>query len=113
MKTMTMRSSFFSPLHAKVLVALIAACGVAGISMMPAHAESNDKRDEHQDKGNHKDEGHGDREHGDRERGDRDRRGHDGPGYYPQPVYAPPAVYYPPQQSPGLSLFVPLDIHIR
>jgi len=108
MKTMTMRSRSFSPLHGKALVALIAVCGLAGISMMPAHAEGNDKRDEHQDKGNHRDQGHGDRE-----RGERDRRGHEDRRFYPQPIYAPPAVYYPPQQSPGISLFLPLDIHIR
>jgi hypothetical protein len=29
---------------------------------------------------------------------------------YSQPVYAPPPVYYEPQQSPGISLFFPLDI---
>jgi hypothetical protein len=116
MKTMTMRSRFFSPLRGKALVALIASsvvCGMAGISMMPAHADDNDKRDEHHDNGNHKDQGHGDQGHGDRDHGDRDRRGHEEPRYYPQPIYAPAPVYYPSQQSPGISLFVPLDIHIH
>jgi hypothetical protein len=32
------------------------------------------------------------------------------PYNYSQPVYAPPPVYYEPQQSPGISLFFPLDI---
>jgi hypothetical protein len=111
MKTMTMRSRFFSPLHGKALVALIASsavCGIAGVSMMPAHAGGNDKSDEHRDEGNHRDQGHGDREHV-----DRDRRGHEERRFYPQPIYAPPAVYYPLQQSPGVTLFLPLDIHIR
>jgi len=108
MKTMKTRSRFLSSLHGKVVVALIATCGMTGIGMMPAHADGNDKHDEHQDKGNHKDQGHGDKDHG-----DRDRRGHQEPHYYPQPVYAPPPVYYPSQQSPGITLFVPLDIHIH
>jgi hypothetical protein len=118
MKTTTMRSTIFSPRHGKALLALIAVCGLAGTSMMPAHAEGNDQRDEHRDRGNHKDQGHEDRGredrgHEDRRHGDRDRRGYEQPRYYPQPVYAPPAVYYPPQQSAGISLFLPLDIHIR
>ncbi len=111
MKTMTRRSRFFSPLHGKTLVALIASsvvCGIAGISMMPAHADGNDKHDQHQDQGQHKDQGHGDKDHH-----DQDRRRHEETRYYPQPIYAPPPVYYPSQQSPGISLFVPLDIHIH
>jgi hypothetical protein len=113
MKTTTMRSRISSPRRGKALLALIAVCGLAAISMMPAHAEGNDKRDEHQDKGNRKDQGHEDQRHGDQRHGDRERRGHEQPRFYPQPVYAPPAVYYPPQQSAGISLFLPLDIHIR
>ena len=111
MKTMTRRSRFLSPRHGKALMALIASsvvCGIAGISMMPAHADDNDKHDQHQDRGQHKDQGHGDKDHH-----DQDRRRHEEPRYYPQPVYAPPPVYYPSQQSPGISLFVPLDIHIH
>jgi ABC-type Zn2+ transport system substrate-binding protein/surface adhesin len=108
MKTMAMRSKFLSSPRGKSLVALIAVCGITGVSVMPAHADGNDKRDEHQDKSNHKDQGHGDKDHR-----DRNRRAHEEPLYYPQPIYAPPAVYYTSQQSPGISLFVPLDIHIR
>jgi hypothetical protein len=111
MKTMTTRSRSFSRLHAKTLVALITTsvvCGLAGISLMPAHAEGNDQRDEHPHKADHKDQGHRDREDH-----DRNGRGHEEPRFYPQPIYAPPAVYYPPQQSPGISLFLPLDIHVR
>jgi hypothetical protein len=32
------------------------------------------------------------------------------PYVYAQPVYVPPPVYYEPQQSPGISLFFPLDL---
>jgi len=66
--------------------------------------------------------GQQDRDHeqrrGDDHRGD-DRRGgrqhrpvyHRGPDIrYAQPVYVPAPEYYPPQQSPGISLFLPLDL---
>jgi hypothetical protein len=106
-KPTTMRSRIFSPRRGKALVAAIAVCGLAGVSVAPAHAEGNDKRDDHRDAS------HQDQKHKDKKHGDRDRRGHEEPGFYPQPVYVPPAIYYPPQQSAGLSLFLPLDIHIR
>lgn len=32
------------------------------------------------------------------------------PYVYAQPVYVPPPVYYEPRQSPGISLFFPLDL---
>jgi hypothetical protein len=32
------------------------------------------------------------------------------PYVYAQPVYVPPPVYYEPRQSPGITLFFPLDI---
>ena len=32
------------------------------------------------------------------------------PYAYAQPVYVPPPVYYEPRQSPGISLFFPLDM---
>ena len=32
------------------------------------------------------------------------------PYIYAQPVYVPPPVYYEPRQSPGVSLFFPLDL---
>jgi len=108
MKTLTRRSRFHWPRHGKALVALIVVCGAAGISMVPVHAEGKDKRDEHHDEGNHKGE-----KHDDRNRNEHERPRYEQPRFYPQPVYAPPVVYYPPQQSPGISLFLPLDIHIR
>lgn len=62
--------------------------------------------------------GHGDRDRGGHDRGHRDR-GHDhdrggfGVGVYADPVYVPPPVYYDPQPSPGISIALPLNIHIR
>ena len=32
------------------------------------------------------------------------------PYYYSAPVYVPPPVYYAPRQSPGISLFFPLEL---
>lgn len=44
---------------------------------------------------------------------DRDRHGFIQGNYYPQPVYVPPVVQYVPPASPGINLFLPLDIHLR
>jgi len=52
-------------------------------------------------------------QHRDREHRDRDRHGYVRGNYYPQPIYVPPVVQYVPPQSPGISLFVPLDIRLR
>ena len=89
----------------KIVIALIVASATSGIALSPAFAEGNDKRDEHQDKDRHKAESHD----------DRNRHDHPQPNYfyYSQPIYVPPAVYYAPSQSPGISLVLPLDIHIR
>jgi hypothetical protein len=35
------------------------------------------------------------------------------PYVYAQPVYVPPPMYYEPRQSPGISLFFPLDLRQR
>jgi hypothetical protein len=44
---------------------------------------------------------------------DRDRHGYVNGNYYAQPLYVPPVVVAVPVQSPGVNLFVPLDIHLR
>lgn len=46
---------------------------------------------------------------GDR-RGYRYRPDYRRPYRYAEPVYLPPPVYYEPRQSPGISLFFPLDL---
>jgi hypothetical protein len=52
-------------------------------------------------------------------RGHRDRghdHGHGGGiavGVYSDPVYVPQPVYYDPAPSPGISISVPLNLHIR
>lgn len=91
--------------------------GLAGLVVMPALA---DKGDRHRGRGH----GHDDHQrHGEdyREEG---RQGEwrirdDGyhyvpvyptPYFYSQPVYVPPPVYYAPRQSPGITLFFPLDL---
>lgn len=115
----TMKSSIrqawnFRTTGRKAVIALAFASLISGLSISPAFA---DKHDGH-DNGNR----HGNK-HGQREwRGDRDgyRDGYRGgyyyrpeyrqPYIYAQPVYVPPPVYYEPQQSPGISLFFPLDL---
>jgi hypothetical protein len=77
------------------------------IPLPPALADGDDHR------GERRDERHDNDRQKERHHADRGQREHAKPHYYPAPVYVPPPVYYPPQQSPGISLFLPLDIHIR
>ncbi len=110
MKTRYIRSN-----NSKLLIALIFSAAISALSISPAFA---DRDDDHgwsggrgYDRGHQEWRGDGDR--------DRDRGGYGyGGGYQPryqqpygyaQPVYVPPPVYYLPQQSPGINLFVPLN----
>jgi len=76
----------------KFMAALAAASLVSGLSIAPAFAD---------------DHGHDQRGHS--ERGRDWHPDHRGPYAYAQPVYVPPTVYIQPQQSPGISLFLPLE----
>ena len=101
MKTSIQKIRYFKFIRSKVVIGLILASAISLSSLSPALA----------DHGN----GHGwDNRGGNRGhqqwRGDRDGYGGYRPIYrqsysYAQPVYVPPPVYYPPQQSPGISLF--------
>ena len=86
----TMRTSIVG----KILMALIFASVIGGISAGPALAK-NDNRGR-----------------GPQHRGWQDNRGHRmyRPGYYgyqPDPIYAPPPVIYAPEPSPGIGIFFP------
>jgi len=100
MKTSTTQARNFGPTISRIVTALAVALVMGGTAITPALAKDhNDRRGRH-DNGLHK--------------GDRHayRPVYQQP-YYSQPVYAPPPVYYAPQQSPGISFFIPLDIHRR
>jgi hypothetical protein len=93
----------------KLVMALALVSVMGGLTVTKALSKDDDDRRGHADKGWHKGES----------RGDRDGRGdwrpvyqpvYREPYYYSQPVYVPPPVYYPPHQSPGISLFFPLDL---
>jgi hypothetical protein len=78
----------------RIALAAALAVVIGAIPMKPAFAD-NDRNDRDR--------------HGDRR--DRDR-GHDrGRGHYRYHVYAPPPVYYPREESPGIRLFFPIEIH--
>ena len=103
MDLLTMQSAKPLPKLGRVMLALVVATAMSGVALRPALADGNDKRDEHHEKDRPKARPHDQRE----------QRGYWQPRFYPQPVYVAPPVYYPPQQSPGISLFLPLDIRIR
>jgi hypothetical protein len=94
MKTSTNQARNFRPTISKIMMAITLASVMGGISVTPALARDNDRRDE-------------------RGRREQHRPVYRHPYNYSRPVYAPPPVYYAPQQSPGISFFLPLDIRRR
>ena len=104
MNTSTTQARHCRPATSKIVIALAVASVVGVMSMTPALGRDNDDRQGYRDNGWHKGDRHVDRYR----RGYRPVYRH--PYSYAQPVYAPPPAYYAPQQSPGISLFFPLDI---
>ena len=121
MKTLIQKTRFFRLIGSKVVIGLILASAISVLSISTALADHGNGHGW----GNRGGDDYGHQEwRGDRDdyRGHREwRGGHNGYGYggyrpryqypynYAQPVYVPPPVYYPPQQSPGISLFFPLN----
>lgn len=103
-----------SPLRLTVALLLLVAFGIA-----PAAADNDRKRDRGQGHGSDQRHEHNNNRFSDGYR-QREWRGEDRsygyrpvypqPYLYSQPVYVPPPVYYAPRQSPGISLFFPLDL---
>ena len=101
MRTSNTQARKFSSTVGKIVMALIFASMIGGISIAPAFGKDNDKRQGYYERGH-----------------DRGRRMYQYQPphryyYHPQPVYAPPPVYYAPApyQSPGISLVFPIRIH--
>ena len=108
MKTLIHKSRNFRSTGIKVVIGLIVASAINVLSLSPALAD--------------RDDGYG-RGYRDGGRGHQEWRGNEGyrPGYggyppaylqpygYAQPVRTPQPVYYPPQQSPGITLVLPLN----
>lgn len=109
MKISTRQTGNFRPSFGRLAVAFALASAMGGMSVAPAFGFDRDDHDR---------------------REWRDHRGHDrgydrgyhrspryvgGPVYYesPRPVYAPVPVYVAPPRSPGVSIFLPLDIRVR
>ena len=109
MKSSIPKLKYLRPARHKVALALAFASLISGLSISPAVAA----RDGEHDRGDRQGD-HGQRAwHGHRENyGYRPeyRPEYRRPYNYEQPVYVPPPVYYEPRQSPGISLFLPLDL---
>jgi hypothetical protein len=116
MKSKILQARHVGTTGRKVVMALALASALSGLSMSSALADENDDYGRGDRQGDHSQRGarHGD--HGQRGewRGNREGYGYRSdyrqPYIYAQPVYVPPAVYYEPRQSPGISLFFPLDL---
>jgi hypothetical protein len=126
MKSLIQQVRSFSATGNKVAITLIFASAISIFSIPLAFADHNDsghgRGNRHEGFGR----GQGNRYDGYVQRqwhGDRDdyqpgygygyRPGYQQPYIYAQPVFVPPPIYYPPQQSPGISLFFPLNIRHR
>jgi hypothetical protein len=94
----------------KVLIAITWATAMAGLVLSPPlAARDNDRGDQG---GRNVDRSQRDwRSNG--ERNHQYRHVYRRPYAYAQPVFIPPPVVYEPQQSPGISLFFPLDLRRR
>jgi hypothetical protein len=120
MKTLIQKTRYFRSTGSKVVIGLIIASTLSVLSISSALADRDDNGRGHWG-GHHGWHGDGDRdgwgdrggyEYGNGYGGNRYggyQQGYPQPYGYAQPVYVPPPVYYPPQQSPGISLFFPLN----
>lgn len=112
MKSLTQQLRHLWLLGNKVVVTLVFALAICSLSIAPTFADHDD------------DHGHGNKYGHNKWHNDHDNYGNrygNGYGYqqpyvyqqtyrYAQPVYVPPPVYYAPQQSPGVNLFIPLNL---
>ena len=110
MRTSNTRASKFSSTVGKIVMALVFASMIGGISIAPAFGRDDDRREGYNAQGRYAqgryEQGRYVYVHG--------RRVYQPPRryYYPAPVYAPPPVVYAPApyQSPGISLVFPIRI---
>lgn len=101
MNRSTVKGGSFRSAALRLGVAAALASAVGGMAFCPAIAD---------DHGHRGYDGRGGYDHRGYDHGyGYGRRGY-GPYYAPYQVYAPPPVYYPPQPSPGVSLFFPVRI---
>ncbi|MBI2801070.1 MAG: hypothetical protein HYX63_12475 [Gammaproteobacteria bacterium] len=139
MKSSLPQARFFKSTGCKVVITLAFASIISGSFIMSASAQDDNGEGSHQDRNSDNgdesrhdrnfsgggwrhdryfSEHHGGEQHlGHRRgewRGDREGYGYRSeyrqPYHYSQPVYVPPPMHYEPRQSPGISLFFPLDL---
>jgi hypothetical protein len=102
MKTSTKQTRNFRSSIGKLALSLVLVSVTGGLTVLPAFGD--DHRDDHRGR-DHREVHHDRNWHG---------PGYRAPYFYGGPVYAPAPIYYPPYQSPGVSLFLPpLNIHVR
>ncbi len=115
MKSLIHKARHFRSTGLNVVMALAFASLISGLSSSSALADNDNGRGQgarHGDHDQRASRGHHRGRHGHRaEYRTEYRTEYRQPYYYQQPVYVPPPVYYEePRQSPGISLFFPLDL---
>ena len=108
MKISANQAGHIGPAISKIVTTLAVAAALSAMVMTPAFAD-NDHRENHQ-RQVHRDNGRHNGEWRNNRRGYPQSYYYSQPNYYAPPVYVPPPVYYAPQQSPGISFFIPLNI---
>ncbi|GEM_PF-656122 len=133
MKALLHKSRYFESTGSNVMIRLIVASAISVLSLSPAFADRDDgygggyrdgdrgHQEWHGNEGGYRGGDHDHQEwHGngggyrDGDRGHQEWHGYGYGGYpqpygYAQPVRVPPPVYYSPQQSPGITLVLPLN----
>jgi hypothetical protein len=110
MKTSMKQAGTSRPGISKIVLALAVAAVMGAMATTPALAKDNHQG--RHDNGLHKGQWKNDRDRNDWRPAYQPayRQAYPQSYYYAEPVYVPPPVYYAPQQSPGVSIFLPLNI---
>jgi hypothetical protein len=109
MTTSTMRARELRSAAGRTVLALAFASVIGAVSLGPALGNNDD---DNWNKGHQTNQQHANERHDEGDRHGNQNYGYQPYGYQPYGYYAPPPVVYaPPEPSPGINLFFPLEIH--
>ncbi|WP_153041027.1 hypothetical protein [Paraburkholderia monticola] len=111
MKSTERRTAYRDSMKSRIVMASAIALVVSGLFVSPALGANNDQHEQQQhttNGGNHREQGHQDAHRDQHYQHDARRHGDD----YSRQDYvdSPPPVVYAPDESPGISLFIPIQL---